>query len=212
MAFVTEKVKQGVYWKENLLLQKEYGSASTYGKTPFVPLRGQIVEDNPGILEVLEEVDVFKGKAGADSAESSAIYDQQSSYSDSAPVTFPGPLSGDYRAFSYQDAPGNAQYEHGVLVELIENDDLVQFDFRGGDAMSTSAMVGIMEKSLERLKAACKLNNRNVAYSADKPLNANAELVAQGYEGPAVASAPAYWPYETPNTMFQYPAVIDNGS
>lgn len=157
VGYVSNIVHQTPYWQENLALQREFGSANSYGKVPLLPLRGQVVTDTPGILEVYEDVDVFSSHAGVVSMSDTVATDLAAS-SAAKPIAIRSlnlPIMASTSAEEYAEVPGNPGYEHHVDVQVTSKRVFLQMDFRGGAEIPLDAVASTVRIATQRLVMAC---------------------------------------------------------
>ena len=122
------------------------------GKLPYVPLQGQVVSDNHGLLELYQTHLVFDSPTFASQVVQRVRVSNSSTV---VPVPDSFGLNGlDAVAFESTQSSSAAVQESIVGVDFADGNDVVQLNFRGGEAMST-AFVAPLVAEARRLADRC---------------------------------------------------------
>jgi hypothetical protein len=151
VGFITEKAFRQPYLAEERAQEKalKYPPMSM----PLVPLHGQIVANTPGLLEVYETVAAYSSSSGASSLEH---YIDESVQASGGVRRIKLLLPFDYEAIEQRMSPvPSATTEHQIRVEITTGRTEFDFAFRGGDAISISAVSGLVAVALNQQARLC---------------------------------------------------------
>jgi hypothetical protein len=127
----------------------QYARAAGYtpGKEPLVPLRGHIVTDHPGLLEVYESHFVYSDNAGAKAM--GAIRDL-SAHELTVPA---GNSVPEATVVAFESAQPSADQEMAITVRGVEGNMAVGFSFQGGMDLRLEQVWPMVKQSLEHVRS-----------------------------------------------------------
>jgi hypothetical protein len=121
------------------------------GKWPLVPLVGQVVKDNPGLLEVYVEVRAFKSDAGANSWLSSL----GGSYSLADYKVVPPPNQHVALAVEGTLGQDDGLHEHIVMYDIQVASRVLRLAYQGGTGLSEALVAPETDAAIDQFVQWC---------------------------------------------------------
>ena len=140
------------YEKPYITQSQEYESQHGYPitTTPSVPLQGQIVEDNPNLLEYTQLTTVFRTSSAALEFETGAAYDPPGDGAQS--VELPGTPRGTVAAV----APGTSRTQETIYhVDWTAGDVVLDIYARGGRMLTATSVSPLVSRAVAALQSSC---------------------------------------------------------
>lgn len=122
------------------------------GHLPLVPLVGSVVADNAGLLELYENVWLFKSRAGAEDMlavlRGSGLADMVTE-----PVSFR--LGDESFGYAMSAADHDPQTEHWVHLTVRVGDAVISVTGQGGAQLSMGLVENLTRRAVERFRSTC---------------------------------------------------------